>query len=291
MKCKDIILSVLGKYSHNGKYAFVLSYLHNRHRFPNLDNPKDLSELYIQRVLSGEINKIYYLADKYKVRDYIKEKGLEQILTPLIDVYDKATEIDFSKLPNKFALKLNYGAGMNIICQDKSRLNIEDSVKKLDNWLNRKVLYSYSEQHYNLIKRKIVCEEYIDDGSGGFPIDYKFMCICGKVHCILACSGRENGHADYLPYSLNWDPLYDYYKTIKPQNHLLPKPSNLEEMINIAEILSQDIDLVRVDLYSNGSKIWFGEMTLTPAGCIFHRWSDKGLFEMGQFYLNNRSVN
>ena len=56
------------------------------------------------------------------------------------------------------------------------------------------------------------------------------MCICGKVYCILACSGRENSHADYLPYSLNWNPLYDYYKNIKPQNHLLPKPSNLEEM-------------------------------------------------------------
>ena len=58
-------------------------------------------------------------------------------------------------------------------------------------------------------------------------------------------------------------------------------------MISTAERLADGIDLVRVDLYSNGSRIWFGEMTLTPAGCIFHRWTQKALDDMGDIYLNN----
>ena len=42
--------------------------------------------------------------------------------------------------------------------------------------------------------------------------------------------------------------------------------------------------LERVDLYDTGTKIYFGEMTLTPAGAIFHSWSQKALDDMVSFY-------
>lgn len=77
--------------------------------------------------------------------------------------------------------------------------------------------------------------------------------------------------------------MYDFCK--KPNVEVIPCPSNLGEMIVVAEKLSKGIDLVRVDLYSNGSDIWFGEMTLTPSGCIFHRWTQKALDDMGEYYL------
>ena len=281
---KRRILSIFGKSSGNGEMSFVISYVHNRHRLPNFKHPKDLSEIWIKRVLDGKVNEIYYLADKYAVRDYVKEKGLESILTPELGVYEKGSDIDFDALPDRFALKANFGAGRNIICTDKSKLDFEATRMQVDKWLEP-VLYSYSERHYNLIPKKFVCEQFIDDGTGGFPVDYKFLCINGKVHCILACSGREKGHADYLPYSVDWKPLYHYYKSCTKDIELLKAPANLIEMIHVAEKLAGSIELVRVDLYSNGSQIWFGEITLTPAGCIFHRWSNKAMDEMGKLYL------
>lgn len=282
LRFKKKVLSVFGTNSEHGKGAFVLSYLHNRWRFPNLKHPKDLSEIWIKRILDGEINKIYYLADKYLVRSYVEERGLANILTPLLQITPppNSPEIDFASLPQKFALKANFGAGMNIICLDKSTLDIEACKQKMQQWMQPR-LYSHSERHYNLIEKRIVCEEFIDDGTGGFPVDYKFMCIHGKVACILACSGREQGHADYLPYSTEWEPLYDYYRSFPKDIQLLSKPANLREMIATAEKLAEGIDLVRVDLYSNGSRIWFGEMTLTPAGAIFHRWTQKAMDELG----------
>lgn len=281
---KKMFLSIIGKSSSNGKMSFVLSYLHNRKRFPNLKNPKDLSEIWIKRVLDGEVNKIAYLADKYAVRGFVKNKGLEHILTPILGVYEKSSEIDFDALPNRFALKANFGAGRNIICLNKAELDVQGCKNKIDKWLGP-ASYSVSERHYDLIPHKFVCEEFIDDGTGGFPVDYKFLCIGGKVQCILACSGRQKGHADYLPYSVNWEPMFHYYRKINKGVGLLEKPKNLSDMIMTAERLADDINLVRVDLYSNGNRIWFGEMTLTPAGCIFHRWSDQALSELGQTYL------
>lgn len=285
LKFKKKFLSIVGKNSSNGKMSFVISYLHNRHKLPNLRHPKDLSEIWIKRVLDGKITDLAYLADKYAVREYVTEKGLENILTPLIAVYESADDIDFDKLPNRFALKANFGAGMNIICTNKSKLNFEQCREKVRMWLKLET-YSVYERHYNLIPKKIICEEFIDDGSGRFPTDYKFMCIHGKVYCILGVSGREQGHGSYLPYTTGWAPIREYYRGNATASEPLPRPANLEEMIKIAERLSEGIDLVRVDLYSSGSSIWFGEMTLTPAGCIFHRWTQKALDEMGAKYRN-----
>lgn len=283
MKFVEIKKIILQTFCRNDRYQFWISYVHNRWRFPNFKNPKDISEIWIKKVLDGKINQIYYLADKHAVRDYVISKGLADILTPELGVYEKGDDINFDVLPDRFALKANFGAGRNIICTDKSKLDIKAVRRQVDIWL-KPGRYSYAERHYDLIPRKFICEEFIDDGTGGFPIDYKFLCINGKVHCILACSGREKGHAEYLPYSVYWKPMFHYFKSVPADIEMLNPPSNLKEMINISEYLAQEIDLVRIDLYSNGEKIWFGEITLTPSGCIFHRWSNKAMDEMGKLY-------
>lgn len=283
MKIKDILSKAISKYSPS--LFFKLAYFHNRYKFPNLNNPHDLSEIWIKKVLNGDNLKNFILADKYEVRNYVKSLGFEEILVPLIGVWDNIDDIDFSVFPDKFALKMNYGAGMNIIVTNREKANLCNIKNQLNTWLTQKKNYSNAEQHYNLIKRRIIAEEFIDDGNGGFPHDYKFMCIHGKVHCILAVTGRESGHGEYLPYTKDWKPLYDYSKDITTQ--LIDRPQNLDCMIEIAEALALDIDLVRIDLYSNGNKIWFGEITLTPAGCIFHRWTQFALNEMGKLYFNS----
>lgn len=287
MKIKPYLARFISRYSPT--VFFKIAYLHNRRKLPNFKNPKDLSEIWIKKTLQGDNIRNYTLADKYEVRDYVKSLGLEEILVPLIGVWENAEDIDFSIFPDKFAIKMNYGAGMNIIVTDRNKLN-QDTVRfQLKEWMTKNKVYSNSEAHYNLIKRRIIAEEFIDDGNGGFPCDYKFMCIHGKVHCILAVYGRETTHGEYLPYSCDWKPLYHYAKDMATK--LVDRPQNLGKMISVAEKLAKNFDLVRVDLYSNGNKIWFGEMTLTPAGCIFHNWTQAALNEMGEVYRNHKIKN
>lgn len=98
----------------------------------------------------------------------------------------------------------------------------------------------------------------------------------------MACSERETGHARYSPHTINWRTLPQYRK----DGHFeIIKKLNLENMIQEAEALASDFEMIRVDLYSNGSKILFREMTLTPAGCMFHNWSKLASRELGnKFY-------
>ena len=287
------IKSILSKVSVNisPKLFFSLSYFHNRLRFPQLNRCRDLSEILISRVLKGEIDKIYYLADKYRVREYIEKAGYGNLLTPLIGVYENANEIDFERLPDRYAIKMNYGAGMNIICTNQATIAKEEIKERLNSWLNNPQKYSLSERHYNLIERKILIEEFIDDGNGGFPADYKFMCMNGYVACVLVCVGRESGHPYYAPFDLNWNYLHHYDKRKHTAIKAIEKPKNLDQMVEIAQKLSTGLPFVRVDLYSSGTKIWFGEMTLTPSGCILHGWTRKAIDELGAlYYTQNKSI-
>lgn len=279
---KSIIGNLFAKFSPT--LFFQIAYFHNRKRFLNLSSPRDISEILIKQVVDGSVNNIYYLADKYKVRQFITSKGYDNLLTPLIGIYKSPEEIDFSSLPQQFAMKMNFGAGMNIICKNKDILDKKDTIEKLKKWLNIGT-YSNAERHYNLIERRIIVEEFIDDGNGGFPTDYKFMCIHGKVFCILACHERETGKTSYIPLDTKWNYLKDYDRHHRA-SHFVPKPKNLLEMIKIAEDLSKGFGVIRVDLFTNGNKIWFGEMTLTPSGCILHGWTQKAIDEMGKFYYS-----
>ena len=117
-----------------------------------------------------------------------------------------------------------------------------------------------------------------------FLVDYKFLCLKGEILAILVCSGRESGNTSYIPYDIMWNPRVDYCIAHHDKMELVPCPNNLDSMIEYVKRLACNIDMVRVDLYSNGTKTWFGEMTLTPDGCIFRRWTQKAIDEMGEFY-------
>ena len=75
------------------------------------------------------------------MREWVKEKIGEEYLIPLLGVWDRFDDIDFDKLPDKFMLKVNHGAGWNIAVQDKSKFDKADAKRKIEGWL--KLNYCY----------------------------------------------------------------------------------------------------------------------------------------------------
>ena len=205
------------------------------------------------------------LADKYRVREWVAQTIGEEYLIPLLGVWDKFEEIDFSKLPNKFVLKANHAAGTNIIVPDKSTLNKKEANILFNNWL--KVNYAYFSSYqmqYEKIERKIIAEKYIQDSNGELN-DYKFLCFNGKVYYCWIDIGR---------YSDRYRNIYDLDWNLQPWNispygntpYKIERPENYQEMIKIAQKLCQGFSHVRVDFYNVDGKIYFGEMTFTTTG-------------------------
>ncbi len=214
--------------------------------------------------MHGNLEKYRDLVDKYKVREYVEQSVGSKYLTEIIEVYDSTDEIDFDKLPNKFVLKLNTGSGYNIICNDKSKLNKNKTIKKLNKWLKEDYSKIKKEPQYRNIEKKIICEKYMEDKNGKL-FDYKFFCFNGKVEFIEVDFDRFENHAMNF-YDIDWN-LMDLKKGKYPNySGKFEKPKNLEEMIEVAEKISKKLPFARIDLYNVNEKIYFGEITLTPAG-------------------------
>lgn len=260
----------LALYLLSPKLLFQYRYLITNSHFLNLRAPRLFDEKLIWLNLYWQHPLKTICADKYLVRNYVKELYLEHILIKLLGVYNSPHEIDFDTLPEKFVLKCNHGCGFNIFCRNKSALNTLEVKQKLARWM--KINYSkyYGELHYSSIKRRILCEELIEEQSGVLPVDYKIYCFNGKAHCIMVCLERDiNSNAKYyIFYDINWKSRFPYNTESINSKIEIPKPITLYEMINYAEKLSEPFPFVRVDLYTIKNKVFFGEMTFTPAGCI-----------------------
>ena len=72
-------------------------------------------------------------------------------------------------------LKLTKGSGYNLICSDKSKLNLKQTRKMLRSWLNVNCYYFSREPQYKW-KSRLVAEEMLEYNI----TDYKFFCFHGK---------------------------------------------------------------------------------------------------------------
>lgn len=244
--------------------------------WPDLKSPKTFNEKLQWLKLHDHNPKYSLYADKYAVREHIRETIGEEYLIPLLGVYRSASEIDFNALPEQFVLKCNHGASYNIICTDKSKLDFDDARKKLDRWLSMDFYQEKKEYHYRNIEKRIVCEQYMKDDRTDELNDYKLFCIGGKVRMIQVDFDRRTNHRRNL-YDTDWN-LLDVQISFPraPELHKEP-PAALREMIAIAERLSVEFPQVRIDLYCINGKVYFGEMTFF-SGAGFSKY-DPASFE------------
>lgn len=230
----------------------------------NLDNPKRFNEKIQWLKLYASTPIKTRLADKFLVRDWVKEKIGEEYLIPLLGVYDKFEDIDFSKLPDRFVIKCNHGCAYNIIVKDKSQLDLAEVKAKLDKWMSENFAFRWGyELQYRDIPPKIIIEKYMEDESGELR-DYKISCFNGQPEFIWIDSDRFVDHKRNL-YDINWNQLNckvnSRYNTFKSPE----KPKCLAEMIELAKVLSKEFQYVRVDFYIINGKLYFGEMTFTSS--------------------------
>ena len=239
----------------------------------HLNNPQTLNEKILFLSLKTDTTLWTRCADKYEVRDYVKECGLEDILIPIVGVWDHATDIDFDKLPDEFVLKATHGSGDIKVVTDKSKLNIPKVVEEFEEDLKHQYGALESGHHYMRIKPRMIAEELIHNDPetakiSSSIIDYKIWCFNGKVHWLWACANRDEHTTEVMTYDTDWNahPEYSIFENDYRHGEILPKPKNLERMIEVAEILAKPFPCVRVDLYNIDGKIYFGELTFTSYG-------------------------
>ena len=231
----------------------------------DINNPKTFNEKLQWLKLYDRRPEYSLYVDKYKVKEYVANCIGEEYIIPTLFAWDNAEEIDFSKLPKQFVLKCNHNSGLGMcICKDKSKV-IFDSVKNnLNKGFNENYYLKSREWPYKNVRRKIICEKFMQDKKRGELLDYKLQCFDGKFDNVFVCTGRFSSQGvRYHYFDKDWNYLpYCIYDDIQENNLKLLRPQNYNLMIEIAEKLSQGVPEARIDLYEINGKVYFGEITL-----------------------------
>lgn len=252
------------------------------------DNPISLIDKTYWMLLHTDTSEWTRCADKYLVRDYVKECGFDNMLVPLYGKWDNANEIDFNSIPNEFVIKTNHSCGTCIIVKDKQRLDVSKTKKRLNEWLSIPYGYSGMQLHYTTIVPCIMAEKLLTNdvkGAAVSPnsmIDYKIWCINGKAESVLVVYDRRGGRYCLELYDLNWNKKRDCMKPLDEydlRDVVIPKPVCLDEMIVAAEKLAKPFPEVRVDFYVLNNRPYIGEMTFTTGYGYF---TDEYYNELGR---------
>lgn len=232
----------------------------------NIEEPRTLNEKLQWLKFNYRFPLQSIVSDKLLVREYVASKIGSEYLIPLIGKWEKTDDINFDELPNQFVLKCNHDSGGLVVCDDKSKLDVNKAKKKIERSLKSNYFYVGREYQYKNIKPMIICEKFISD-HGRVPMDYKIYCFNGQPDVILVCRDRfsKNSHrATYLFFDKEWNFLPLDKGDDEIENPDVEKPKNLNNMLEIAKKLSEDFVFARIDLYNIDGKIYFGEITLSP---------------------------
>jgi len=231
----------------------------------NLEDPKSFNEK-LQWIKLYDRQPIYSkLVDKYEVKQFVADIIGEEHIIPTIGVYDSVEDINFDELPQQFVLKCTHDSGGIVICRDKSSLNRETAIKKLQRGLKKNYYYQNREWPYKNVKPRIIAEQYMDN-VGQELDDYKVHNFNGEPKVILVCSDRykESGLTEDF-YSCEWQHLDLSRPGLQHSKEVQHKPAELDKMLELASKLSKDIPFVRTDFYIIDHQVYFGEMTFFPA--------------------------
>ncbi len=264
-------------------------YRYITHHKLNLNNPIRYTEKlqYLRLYVYPKDDLVSKCASRDGVREYIKELGFEKYLIPIYGVFDNFDEIDFSILPNKFVMKCTHACAFNKIVLDKNNLDIKKLRKQFNKWLKINYGNKTVEKHYSKIKSRIIIEQYIGD-ENNLPLEYKIHVFNGIAKSLYVVSGRGKD-IRYNNYYIDWTPFDgSQFNGWKKTNYPLNKPDNFDEMVFLAESLAKNFPFVRVDLYNINGKIYFSEMTFTPAKGTLILDDDKCDFEMGKWLDINK---
>ena len=225
-------------------------------------NPETFNERIQHKKLYERDSLFTLTADKISVRDFVAERVGGQYLPKLLQTAAAPEGIAWDDLPSSFVLKANHGSGTNLLVSDKSQVDVHAAMELAGSWLRDGSSYwPYKSWAYKDIIPRLLVEEYLGGGDA-VPSDLKLFTFHRKVQLVQVDTSRFSGHRRNL-FTPNWEPLAVRY--IWPEADMAPtRPRQLEEMISVAERLSEPFEFIRVDMYEVDGRVYVGEMTHYP---------------------------
>jgi len=263
---------VHGELFHQKLYTYLrLGY------WPHIQNPRTFNEKLLHRKLYTNNPQFTVVEDKWAVREYVRNAVGEDILPTVYHVTDDPDDIPFDNLPDAYVLKPTHMSGNVVIIDQDENPDITALREQCRCWLSTTYGTKQGEYWYRDIKPRIIVEERLTDDRLHVPADFKFYVFHGRVEMLYVLQHANDGaDKQYNYYTRQWEPLdiQFHHWEVGPG---YDRPDKLERMIEIAELLGDGFDHIRVDLYApDDDRIIFGELTVAEGSGWnqFSAWED-----------------
>ncbi|MBP5698429.1 MAG: hypothetical protein J6W96_02740 [Alphaproteobacteria bacterium] len=245
--------------------------------YPNINYPQTLNEKILW------LNQYYHnplmtrCADKYSVKDYIKEQLGEDLYIPTLKTYNSIYEINLDELPEKFVLKVNWGREkkQTIVIKDKKEASIDKIRMNVDDWIqpwNNFYYVSYDWAYKNM-KPIIYAEKYMPEIDKQIN-NYKIYCYNGKAKMALVNDNKLKKNKFFVDNDWN---ILSIKRIANSEKYKLARPKVWDQLINMAEKLSKPFPFVQIDFYMINDKPYIKDMTFYPKKDFLTRELDEKL--------------
>lgn len=222
-------------------------------------------------------------ADKLESKKILEKMGLGKYIPKTYAVYSASSEIDLSKLPDRFMLKTNHDSGSVFKCI-KGKTNFDEVFKALDQSLTRKYNSEYNEWVYEDIKPVIFAEELLIPKDGNDLKDYKFLMFGGKFGFGFVAQDRFVD-SRFSVFDSDFHILPTDFIYLRPKKRNIPKkPDSFDKMMELSGIVSSYYDFVRVDLFDTTKGPMIGELTFFTQSGRAPFTNKKYDFEFGKLF-------
>ncbi len=203
------------------------------------------------------------ITDKEMVKDFIAERVGEGLNVPTIAVLRSPAEAAAFAYPDRCVIKPTHSSGRWIIRRNGEPVDRD----RIAVWFDENYYLVHRERNYRSLRPKVIVEEFALGTPD--PDNIKAYCVDGEprlFHVNVDMHGRDRKSyydRDWIqqPFVIDDHPHID-----------VPRPANLDRLIDVASRLSAGFPFLRVDLYSDGDRIAVGELTNCSGAAlgVFH---------------------
>jgi TupA-like ATPgrasp len=209
------------------------------------------------------------LSDKIAVREFIDQRVGADSLPPALWMGHDPDAVPLETLERPFIVKGTHASGHTMRVYGPDVVDMPATRDLFRYWLQHNHYALYDEPAYGFVKPGLIVERLLQRADGAPPIERKVWVFHGRVAFIqtVHIADAKTSHTAF--HDREWRRQYFYLRT-PPIAEDLPRPQQLDRIIDVAERLGADFDHVRVDLYDTGDRIWTGEMTFYPYSGFVH---------------------
>ena len=260
---------------------------YNRRQYlPNPVVPKTIHDKWFWRKVFDRSPDFVQVTDKIGLRVWLKHKKIN-IGTPRIFWQgSRAEDIPAHLLDQGVVIKANHGCAMNIFLPTSEK-NHQAIIEQANGFLKKRHGEHEVQWSYFNVKPTLFVEELIPD----MTMEFKFYCFGDRIERLGIIYDRyTNLSADiWLPDNDGGFRRSETGSVIAKKQAGRPLPTAIAKAAPIARQLGGYFDHIRVDMLSDGSNFWLGELTVYNLGGHFMGIGDQNLERMNEGWNIERS--